>query len=543
MLVVNGITKRYGDQIILEDVSFAVNRGDRMGLIGPNGCGKTTLLRIIAGLERPDSGNVTFQPKGLRIGFLPQGLHVPEDTLIGDLLEPHRVELAHVETELARISDQIARAEGDDAEALMAVYDRTLDRLTFLSLQVSESQAENVLATLGLQDLGLSTPVHELSGGQKTRLSLARVLLSDAELLLLDEPTNHLDIEMLQWLEEWLARIEGGVLIVSHDRTFLDQTVNQILDLDETTHTVRVYDGNFSAYLAMYLTEREKQMAAYRDQEYEIRRMRQDIAHTKEQARRVERSTIDDQQRRYAKKVARKATSRERKLTRYMKSDQRVEKPREGWRMKLEFAKPKHRGQDVLIIEDLAIGYPGFEPLLVDVNLHLRAGARVALTGANGLGKTTLLRTISGSMDPFAGRVRLGPSIQLGYMAQEQEVLDPDRSSLALIREAAPMSETEARAFLHYYLLSGEDPLRPISSLSYGERSRLMLALLVAEGSNFLLLDEPINHLDIPSRSRFEAALSMYDGTVIAVVHDRYFIQSFATEVWVVGDRGVRVIL
>lgn len=543
MLVVNGITKRYGDQIILEDVSFAVNRGDRMGLIGPNGCGKTTLLRIIAGLERPDSGNVTFQPKGLRIGFLPQGLHVPEDTLIGDLLEPHRVELAHVETELARISDQIARAEGDDAEALMAVYDRTLDRLTFLSLQVSESQAENVLATLGLQDLGLSTPVHELSGGQKTRLSLARVLLSDAELLLLDEPTNHLDIEMLQWLEEWLARIEGGVLIVSHDRTFLDQTVNQILDLDETTHTVRVYDGNFSAYLAMYLTEREKQMAAYRDQEYEIRRMRQDIAHTKEQARRVERSTIDDQQRRYAKKVARKATSRERKLTRYMKSDQRVEKPREGWRMKLEFAKPKHRGQDVLITEDLAIGYPGFEPLLVDVNLHLRAGARVALTGANGLGKTTLLRTISGSMDPFAGRVRLGPSIQLGYMAQEQEVLDPDRSSLALIREAAPMSETEARAFLHYYLLSGEDPLRPISSLSYGERSRLMLALLVAEGSNFLLLDEPINHLDIPSRSRFEAALSMYDGTVIAVVHDRYFIQSFATEVWVVGDRGVRVIL
>jgi len=543
MLVVNGITKRYGDQIILEDVSFAVNRGDRMGLIGPNGCGKTTLLRIIAGLERPDSGNVTFQPKGLRIGFLPQGLHVPEDTLIGDLLEPHRVELAHVETELARISDQIARAEGDDAEALMAVYDRTLDRLTFLSLQVSESQAENVLATLGLQDLGLSTPVHELSGGQKTRLSLARVLLSDAELLLLDEPTNHLDIEMLEWLEEWLARIEGGVLIVSHDRTFLDQTVNQILDLDETTHTVRVYDGNFSAYLAMYLTEREKQMAAYRDQEYEIRRMRQDIAHTKEQARRVERSTSDDQQRRYAKKVARKATSRERKLTRYMKSDQRVEKPREGWRMKLEFAKPKHRGQDVLITEDLAIGYPGFEPLLVDVNLHLRAGARVALTGANGLGKTTLLRTISGSMDPFAGRVRLGPSIQLGYMAQEQEVLDPDRSSLALIREAAPMSETEARAFLHYYLLSGEDPLRPISSLSYGERSRLMLALLVAEGSNFLLLDEPINHLDIPSRSRFEAALSMYDGTVIAVVHDRYFIQSFATEVWVVGDRGVRVIL
>ncbi|MFX0145922.1 MAG: ribosomal protection-like ABC-F family protein, partial [Candidatus Hodarchaeota archaeon] len=528
---------------ILEDVSFTVNRGDRTGLIGPNGCGKTTLLRIIADLERPDSGSVALQPKELRVGYLPQGLHVPEDTLIGDLLEPQRGELAQVETELARISDQIARTEGDEAEALMAVYDRTLDRLTSLSLQVSESHTENVLATLGLQELDLSTAVHELSGGQKTRLSLAKILLSDAQLLLLDEPTNHLDIEMLEWLEEWLARFEGAVLIVSHDRTFLDQTVNQILDLDEMTHTVRVYDGNFSAYLEMHLTEREKQMTAYRDQEYEIRRMRQDIARTKEHARRVERSTKDDQQRRYAKKVARKATSREKKLTRYIKSDERVEKPREGWRMKLEFAKPKHRGQDVLVTENLAIGYPGFEPLLVDVNMHVRAGARVALTGANGLGKTTLLRTIAGSLDPTAGQIRLGKSIKLGYMAQEQEVLDPDSSALALIRETAPMSETEARAFLHYYLLSGDDPLRPISSLSFGERARLMLALLVAEGSNFLLLDEPINHLDIPSRSRFEAALSKYDGTVIAVVHDRYFIQSFATEVWVVEDRGVRVIL
>ena len=543
MLVVNGITKRYGDQTILKDVSFAVNRGDRMGLIGPNGCGKTTLLRIIAGLERLDSGSVVFQPKGLRIGYLPQGLHVPEDTLLSDLLEPQRGKLAKVETELTRISDQIARTEPNEAETLLAAYDRTLDRLTSLSLQVSESHIGDVLARLGLQNLERSTPVRELSGGQKTRLSLAKILLSDTQLLPLDEPTNHLDIEMLEWLEGWLARFEGGVLIVSHDRTFLDQTVNQILDLNETTHTVRVYDGNFSEYLAMHLTEHEKQMAAYRDQEYEIRRMRQDIARTKEQARKVERSTIDDQQRRYAKKVARKATSREKKLTRFIKSDERVEKPREGWRMKLEFAKPKHRGQDVLITEDLEIGYPGFKPLMVNLNLHLRAGVRVALTGANGLGKTTLLRTIAGSMDPSAGRVRLGPSIQLGYMAQEQEVLDPTHSALALVREAAPMSETEARAFLHFYLFSGDDPLRPISSLSYGERARLMLALLVAEGCNFLLLDEPINHLDIPSRSRFEAALSQYDGTVIAVVHDRYFIQSFATEVWVVEDRGVKVIL
>jgi ATP-binding cassette subfamily F protein 3 len=543
MLVVHGITKSFGHQTILEDISFTVNRGERVGLIGPNGCGKTTLLRIICGLERPDGGSVSFQPKGLRVGYLPQGLQIQEDTRLVDLLDPRDRELARVEAKLARISDQVPHAEGDEAEALLEAYDRTLDRLTSLSLQVSEGHIGHILAVLGLKDLPLSTLVQELSGGQKTRLSLAKILLSDAQLLLLDEPTNHLDIEMLEWLEGWLDKFGGGVLIVSHDRTFLDQTVNLILDLDETTHRIRAYDGNYSAYLATYLTEREKQMAAYRDQEYEIRRIRQDIARTKEHARKVERTTIDDQQRRYAKKVARKAKSREKKLARYLKSGDRVEKPRESWRMRLEFAKPKHRSRDALITEDLAIGYSGFEPLMRGVNLHLRAGGRVALTGANGAGKTTLLRTIAGHLDPVTGQVRLGANVQLGYMAQEQELLDPDRNALALIREAAPMSETEARAFLHFYLFSGDDPLRPISSLSYGERSRLMLALLVAGGSNFLLLDEPINHLDIPSRSRFEAALSTYDGTVIAVVHDRYFIQRYATELWVVEDMSVSVTL
>jgi ATP-binding cassette subfamily F protein 3 len=470
-------------------------------------------------------------------------LHVADETLFGDILEPQRGELTQVEAELARISDRISHVEGDEADALLALYDRTLDRLTSLSDQVSRRHEETILKTLGLHEIDHSTPINKLSGGQKTRLSLARILLSSAKLLLLDEPTNHLDIELLEWLEGWLSEFEGGALIVSHDRTFLDRTVSQILDLNETTHSVQMYEGNFSTYLEQHLAEREKQMTAYRDQEYEIRRMRQDIARTKEQARRVERSTKDDQQRRYAKKVARKATSREKRLSRYIESDERVEKPREGWRMKLEFAKPKHRSQDVLIMEDLTVGYPGFEPLLLNVNIHVRAGARIALTGANGLGKTTLLRTVAGLLDPAAGLLRFGPSIQLGYMAQEQEVLEPGRSALALIRDTAPMSETEARAFLHQYLFSGDDPIRPVSSFSYGERTRLMLALLVAEGCNFLLLDEPINHLDIPSRARFEAALSTFDGTVIAVVHDRYFIQGYATELWVIEGRGVSIIL
>ena len=541
MLVVHGIAKRFGDQIILQEVNFAVNRGDRVGLIGPNGCGKTTLLKIIAGLEDPDGGSIILNPPGLHVGYLPQGLQVEEWTTIADLLNPPRGELTRVEAELTRISDQIALADGKAAPALVEAYDQTLDRLTVLSVQVGDGRTESILAKLGMQDLELSTPVDELSGGQKTRLSLAKVLLGDPQLLLLDEPTNHLDIQMLEWLEDWLTSFDGGVLIVTHDRALLDRTVERILDFNLETHSLREYAGNYSAYLEQVLIEREKQMAAYRDQVYDIRRMRQDITRTKEQARRVERGTIDSSQRRYAMKVARKAKSREKKLARFMASDQRVEKPRQSWRMKLKFTTPQHLGADVLVVEDLSIGYPDQEPLLQGVNLHLRAGSRVALTGANGAGKTTLLRTFAGILQPIAGRVHLGPSVCLGYIAQEQELLDPKRSALEVIRDVAPLGETEARNFLHYFLLSGDDPLRPASSLSYGERARLMLAVLVAQGSNFLLLDEPINHLDIPSRTRFEAALAQFEGTVLAVVHDRYFIEDFATELWVVEGHGVTV--
>jgi len=541
MLVVNGITKRYGDQIILHGVNFAVNRGDRVGLIGPNGCGKTTLLQIIADLEDPDDGNITLNPPGIHVGYLPQGLQVEERTTIGDLLYQQRGELSRIEAELTRISDQIALAGGKAAPGLVEAYDQTLDRLTALSVQVGDGHTESILAKLGMQDLELSTPVDELSGGQKTRLSLAKVLLGDPQLLLLDEPTNHLDIQMLEWLEDWLTGFDGGVLIVSHDRALLDRTVNRILDFDQETRSLREYAGNYSAYLEHYLIEREKQMATYRDQVDDIRRMRQVIARTKEQARRVERGTIDSSQRRYAMKVARKAKSREKKLSRFIASDKRVEKPRQSWRMKLRFSTPQHLGADVLVTEDLSIGYSDQEPLLHGVNLHMRAGSRVALTGVNGAGKTTLLRTFAGNIMPIAGRVHLGTSVCLGYLTQEQELLDPKRSALEVIRDVAPLGETEARNFLHYFLLSGDDPLRPASSLSYGERARLMLAVLVAQGSNFLLLDEPINHLDIPSRTRFEAALAQFEGTVLAVVHDRYFIEGFATELWVVEGHGVTV--
>jgi ATP-binding cassette subfamily F protein 3 len=396
--------------------------------------------------------------------------------------------------------------------------------------------------------------VATLSGGQKTRLALALVLLSDPQFLLLDEPTNHLDIEMLEWLEDWLNGFPGGVLIVSHDRTFLDRTVSRVLDLNPQTQTIREYAGNYSDYLDQYLNEREKQWAEYKDQVYEIRKMKQDIARMKEQAaskeRRVKSVRVGgikegkDHYLRLAKKVAQKGKSREKKLGRYLNSDERVERPKQSWQMKLDFADTPHLGRDVLTIDDLTIGYSPDAPLLGGLHLQIQSGQRVVLTGMNGIGKSTLLRTIVGEIRPLSGHYHLGSSVKLGYMAQEQELLDPTSTALETIRQAAPLNQTEARSFLHYFLFGGDDPLRPIGQLSYGERARLSLALLVAQGCNFLLLDEPINHLDIPSRSQFEQALTQFEGTVLAVVHDRYFIERFATDVWrIAGSKIERRIL
>jgi ATP-binding cassette, subfamily F, member 3 len=269
-----------------------------------------------------------------------------------------------------------------------------------------------------------------------------------------------------------------------------------------------------------------------------MRRIRRDIARTKEQARWVEITTTPRQPnvRRYARKVAKKALAREKKLERFSTSDDRVEKPERSWQLNIDFTVGIKTGKDVMLLDDLSIGYPNNPLLLNNINLSLRAGERVVLTGPNGCGKTTLLRTIAGYLAPVEGSIQLGANVHLGYMTQEQEVLNPELSALETLQAIAPMSETDTRHFLHFFLFAGDKALQPVNQLSYGERARLILATLVARGCNFLLLDEPINHLDIPSRERFEQALSGFDGTVIAVVHDRYFIERFASRLWLVED-------
>jgi ATP-binding cassette, subfamily F, member 3 len=534
MLTAHHITKSYGIQTILQDISFSIKPNERVGLIGPNGCGKTTLLRILARVEQPDGGHVVLSPPDLRLGYLEQGFNPQSDITFGVLLNRASGDLDHLEQELARLANELAiRPEKPD---LQEVYVAVLNRLE--TAAPDRYQLSSLLNHLGLDGIPASQPVESLSGGQKTRLALALVLLQQPQVLLLDEPTNHLDIEMLVWLEDWLADFQGAALIVSHDRTFLDHTVLRILDLNPVTHQIKAYAGNYTNYLQQYQREVEQQWQVYKDQLEETRRMRQDIARTKEQARWVEITTTSRQPnvRRYARKVARKALAREKKLNRFMTSEDRVEKPERSWQMNIEFAPEVESGKDVLHFDNFSIGYPDNQLLLTNINLSLRAGERVVLTGPNGCGKTTLLRTIAGQLQPVEGSIRLGANVHLGYMAQDQGVHNPDFSPLETLQAVAPMNETDARNFLHFFLFAGDKALQPVNLLSYGERARLILATLVAQGCNLLLLDEPINHLDIPSRERFEQALAGYEGTVIAVVHDRYFIERFASRIWQVED-------
>jgi ATP-binding cassette subfamily F protein 3 len=540
MLQVQGISKTYGATAVLSDVSFVLDEGEHVGLVGPNGAGKSTVFRCIAGHELPDAGTVSFSPPELALGYLEQAFGPEPDQTVGDVLAAAQRDLTDAAAELDRATAALASTL--DLDAAMECYADALAGFEAMGGYERARQESVILQGLGLGDVPPDIPINTLSGGQKTRLGLAGLLLKAPGLLLLDEPTNHLDVTGLEWLEGFVQRYRGTVLVVSHDREFLDRTVARILYLDPESHAVRSYPGNYSAFAAARARERENQRERWKTQQEYVERVSADIAALKGKAFAIERATTSRQPnvRRLARKMAGLAISRERKLERYLGSDERVDKPRATWGLKLDFGAPKGGSRDALILEHIDVGYPGTSPLLRDVNLTIRHGERVAIVGANGAGKTTLLRTIDGRLAPLAGRVRAGASVRIGVLTQEQETLDPDRTVLDTVLAARAISEADARNFLHYFLFSGDSVYRRVSACSLGERSRLQLAQLVLSGCDLLLLDEPLNFLDVEGREHFEAALVAFSGTVIAVAHDRAFLRRFAERVVEVENGAAR---
>ncbi len=535
MFKVTNLGKSNGDAVVLDKINFSLHRGERVGLIGPNGSGKSTLLRIIAGLEQPDKGSVWLEPSA-RLGYLSQALIYAPDTTVGQVIGEAIGPALDILAEIERLGQAIATVSPDEYDSVLESYSEALDEAERLDAYTAQARLAQVLAGLGLAHLDESSPVAVLSGGQKTRLGLARLLLSQPDLLLLDEPTNHLDISALTWLEDFIRQYKGTVLIVSHDRAFIDALVGKVLALDELTHTLTEFAGNYSAYLAEIERLWRKQMDDYQRQQEKIANIEENIRDMKQRSANMEHQTIDFWLLKKAKRGARTAKVRERKLERLLNSEEKIDKPRQSWHMKLDFGQAPSSGQQVLSLDGVSKSFDG-QVLFEGVQAELHQGERVALLGPNGAGKTTLLRIIGGEITPDSGRVRLGANVRTGYFSQEQEGLKPELTALEAVREAAAISETAARTYMHFFLFQGDEVFTLVKSLSYGERARLVLARLVLSKVNFLLLDEPLNHLDIKSREQFEQALENFDGTILAVVHDRYFVEQFADRVWAIMDR------
>ena len=528
MFTATNLSKRFGDDLILDSISFSLNRGDRIGLVGPNGAGKTTLLAIIAGDLEPDSGTSSRTP-GTQIGYLRQGFaDLPEGTL-ADLLDIPTDGLLsasrHLDSATAALAD-----DDRNPDDVAAAYERALDRFDAAGGYEALDRLTALLHQLGLPEDDLSRSLATLSGGQKTRAGLAGLLAADPDLLLLDEPTNHLDLDALDWLAGFLAAYDGALLVVSHDRGFLDTIATTIFELDPDIRSLTTYPGNYSDYVAARRAAEATQREAYGRQQRDIARIERDIRQTASAAKGIEKGTDNDHWRRIAKKVARTAKVRERKLERLLDSEERIDKPERHWGLALTFDDVGDGARDVAILDAVSVSLGG-KPVLHDVDLHLRGGDRVALIGPNGAGKSTLVRVLSDELAPDNGTVRLGPGVQVGHFSQEQGTLDLDRTVLAQARSAAPGSETELRTFLHRFLFGGDMVHRRVGDLSYGERARLMLALLVLRGATLLLLDEPLNHLDVGAREQFEQALAQFDGTILMVLHDRFAIERLATRV------------
>ena len=510
ILSCNNITKTFGTDAILSDCSFHIEEREKAAIVGPNGAGKSTLLKIIMGRLPADDGTVTIS-KDKTLGYLAQHQNLSSDGTIYDELLSVKKDIIALEEKIRETEQQMKNATGEQLDTLLDQYTKMNHQFELENGYAYQSEIVGVLKGLGFTEDDFSLPVNTLSGGQKTRVALGKLLLSKPDIILLDEPTNHLDMESIRWLENYLLGYNGSVIIVAHDRYFLDRIVTKIIEI-ENTH-VTVFSGNYTAYADKKKILRNMQLKEYLKQQREIKHQQEVITKLKQFNR---------------EKSIKRAESREKMLDKL----EVVDKPAEiNDKMNIELNPSVISGNDVLSVSHLSKAFDD-NTLFTDISFDIKRGERVALIGNNGTGKTTILKIINDILPADSGEIKLGSKVTIGYYDQEHHVLDPDKTLFDELQDAYPdLNNTQIRNTLAAFLFTNDDVFKYIRDLSGGERGRVSLAKLMLSNANFLILDEPTNHLDMVSKEILENALNSYTGTVLYVSHDRYFINTTATRI------------
>lgn len=520
LMTVQGVSKSFGMKSVLKDISLTLQQGARMGLIGVNGSGKSTLFRLIAGQMEPDEGSISLM-RGTRVGMLTQEADIQSDLTVREELSRVFEPVREMERRLRALEEEMAQKHEDEAELdrLSREYARLTDRFEDAGGYEWPSRIQGVLAGLGFAKGREDQPASVLSGGEKTRLCLARLLLTQPDLLMLDEPTNHLDLSSIQWLEDTLKKYRGTVLIISHDRYFMNSVCDCMAEI--SMRRLVQYEGNYDQFTVKRQADIERQIREYKLQQAEIARQQ----------------AIIQRYRMYNReKSIRAAESREKRLEKM----ERLERPVDEQHVRFSFEARRRTGEDVLKVRGLAKGFEG-RRLFENFDLHLRAGDRVAIIGPNGVGKSTLLNIIARKLKADAGEVEFGANVDLGYYEQHQTGLDPEKDVLNELWDAFPRLDLDrVRSVLALFLFTGDDVYKKISMLSGGEKGRVSLCKLMLKRDNLLLLDEPTNHLDMDSREVLEGALEDFDGTILTVSHDRYFINRVADRIIEMRPDGVK---